>query len=206
MRDTICVGQFDKYTGERIAVYTSISEAAAAVNGNPGNISAACKNKRRTAYGFIWAARELAKEAAWDAPKMRVMLDEGARMPERAHPTDAGYDLFSRETACIMHQASAVFDTGVHIELPPGYYGKIESRSGMNINHGVVSCGGVIGEGYTGSVCVKLYNLSNSGYVVQAGDKIAQLVIMRYAAPEFELVDALAETARGNNGFGSTGR
>lgn len=199
MKKHICVGQFDKHTGEQIAAYTSITEAAAAVGGSPGNISAACKNQRRTAYGYRWA--KIAK-----APKMRVMLDEGARMPERAHPTDAGYDLYSRETVCIMHHASAVIDTGVHIELPPGYYGKIESRSGMNINHGVVSCGGVIDEGYTGSVCVKLYNLSNSGYVVQVGDKIAQLVIMRYAAPELELVDALAETARGNNGFGSTGR
>ena len=201
MKKHICVGQFDKHTGEQIAAYTSITEAAAAVGGSTGNISAACKNQRRTAYGYRWA--KIAK-----APKMRVMLDEGARMPERAHPTDAGLDLFSRETetACIMHHASAVFDTGVHVELPPGYYGKIESRSGLNIHNGIVSCGGVIDEGYTGSIRVKLYNLSNCAFVVRGGDKIAQLVVTRYATPELELVDALAETARGNNGFGSTGR
>lgn len=137
---------------------------------------------------------------------MKIMLDSGATMPTRAHDTDAGLDLYSRETKGMEPGQSAVFDTGVHMEFPHGYYGKIESKSGLNVKYGIVSCGGVIDEGYTGSICVKLYNLSQDTYIVSAGDKVAQLVIMPYLAPELEIVDELAETPRGAAGFGSSGR
>ena len=76
----------------------------------------------------------------------------------------------------------------------------------MNVKYNVVSCGGVIDEGYTGSIVVKLYNLGTVPYTVRAGDKIAQLVLMPYLAPDLELVDELDETDRGDQGFGSTGR
>lgn len=137
---------------------------------------------------------------------MKIMLDDGAILPTRAHLTDAGLDLYARETQGMEPGQSAVFDTGVHMEFPHGYYGKIESKSGLNVKYGVVSCGGVIDEGYTGSICVKLYNLSQDTYIVSAGDKVAQLVIMPYIASELEIVDELAETHRGANGFGSTGK
>ena len=102
--------------------------------------------------------------------------------------------------------SSATIDTGVHIELPRGYYGKVESRSGLNVNHDIVSCGGVIDEGYTGSIVVKLYNLGNEAHIFDPGDKVAQLVIQPYIAPEIEYVETLTETDRGDAGFGSTGR
>ena len=102
--------------------------------------------------------------------------------------------------------ASASIDTGVHIELPHGYYGKIESKSGLNVKHDIVSCGGVIDEGYTGSIVVKLYNLSRMPYWFCEGDKIAQLIVQPYAAPALELVSHLEETERGDSGFGSTGK
>lgn len=137
---------------------------------------------------------------------MRVKLDPGAFMPERAHPDDAGLDLRAREDATIYPHDCAVFDTGVHLEIPRGMYGKVESKSGLNVKHGIVSCGGVIDAGYTGSIAVKLYNLGNRIYRVYAGDKIAQLVIMACAAPPLELVDELDETERGAGAFGSTGR
>lgn len=139
---------------------------------------------------------------------MKILLDEGAKMPTRAHETDAGLDLYSRETVTIngLRDWCHTFDTGVHIELPHGYYGKIESKSGLNVKHGIVSCGGVIDDGYTGSIAVKLYNLTAEPYTVHTGDKIAQFVIQPYATPELELVDKLSETDRGENGFGSTGR
>ena len=139
---------------------------------------------------------------------MRVVLDEGAVLPQRAHGTDAGLDLFSREEKLIYPGSGTVFDTGVHVELPAGTYGKIESRSGLNMNEDVVSCGGVIDEGYTGSIRVKLYNLSNRygrPYKVEKGQKIAQLVIMPCLRPELEECEALSETERGDKGFGSTG-
>jgi dUTP pyrophosphatase len=138
--------------------------------------------------------------------RMKIKLDPGAYMPLRAHPTDAGLDLRCMEDTMMWPQSEATFDTGVHIELPHGYYGKIESKSGLNVNHSMVSCGGTIDEGYTGSIKVKLYNLGNQDHLFKAGDKIAQLVIMPYIAPELELVENLEETARGDNGFGSTGR
>lgn len=138
--------------------------------------------------------------------KLKIKLDDGAFKPTRAFPTDAGLDLRSKEDVAIWPGQSHVFDTGVHIEFPVGYYGKIEGKSGLNVNDGIVSLGGVIDQGYTGSICVKLYNLGRERKIFKAGDKIAQLVIQPYIAPEIEYVDELSETDRGSCGFGSTGR
>lgn len=136
---------------------------------------------------------------------MRIKLDEGAFTPTRAHPTDAGLDLYSREEQVVPARGSAIFDTGVHIELPCGTVGMLKSKSGLNVKYGIIS-EGVIDEGYTGSIVAKLYNLSDDDYWVYPGDKITQLVIMNYIAPRLEIVDELDETDRGDNGFGSSGR
>lgn len=137
---------------------------------------------------------------------MKIMLDDGAHMPVRAHSTDAGLDLYSRDERIIYRGQAEVFDTGVHVALPPNTYGKIESKSGLNVNYGVVSCGGVIDEGYTGSIKVKLYNLGDGQYRVRSGDKIAQLIIVPCLYEGCEVVDGFDETERGDNGFGSTGK
>lgn len=137
--------------------------------------------------------------------KLKVMLDEKAYLPTRAHKTDAGLDLYARETQVVPARESATFDTGVHIELPEGTVGMLKSKSGLNVNHGLTS-EGVIDVGYTGSIAVKLYNHSGYDYTVNAGDKISQLVIMPIITPELELVTELEQTERGNGGFGSTGR
>lgn len=136
---------------------------------------------------------------------MKIMLDKDAKMPTRAHPTDAGLDLYAIEDKTILPNSSAVFDTGVHVELPKGTMGLIASKSGLNIKWGLTS-EGIIDEGYTGSIKVKLYNHSRYGYEVKKGDKISQLVILPILTPELELVDSLEDTERGNNGFGSSGR
>lgn len=136
---------------------------------------------------------------------MKVKLDKWAFMPTRAHETDAGLDLYASDTRVVSAKESAVFDTGVHIELPAGTVGMLKSKSGLNVNHGLTS-EGVIDCGYTGSIKVKLYNHSGYDYVVNAGDKISQLVILPVLTPELELVNDLEETERGNNGFGSTGK
>ncbi len=141
---------------------------------------------------------------------MKVFLEEDAFAPTRAHQTDAGLDLRSRDgDFWLFPGQSYVFDTGVHIRLPKGTFGKIESKSGLNVNASVVSCGGVIDEGYVGSIAVKLYNFGHESYHFQRGDKIAQLVIMPYLAPEIEPVEDLRELGhsdRGLAGFGSSGR
>lgn len=135
---------------------------------------------------------------------MKVKLDEFALMPERAHPTDAGLDLRSPCDVTVHAGGSAVIDTGVHTELPFGTVGLLKSRSGLNVRHGILS-EGVIDEGYTGSIRVKLYNHSGEDYEVRRGDKITQLVILPVVIPELEAVDELCETERGDGGFGSTG-
>ena len=137
---------------------------------------------------------------------MKIKLDPGAVMPTRAHATDAGLDLYCVKPKLIWPWGHATFDTGVHMAFEPGTYGKIESKSGLNCNCEIVSCGGTIDEGYTGRITVKLYNLGWKFHRFRVGDKIAQLVIMPYLTPELEVVDELDETPRGNNGFGSTGR
>lgn len=137
---------------------------------------------------------------------MKIKLDEGAWRPFRAHRQDAGMDLFSREKVTIFPGESYVFNTGVHIAFDPGTYGKIESKSGLNVHYDIVSCGGVIDEGFTGSICVKLYNLGHEAHTFHVGDKIAQLVIMPYLTPDMDVVDELPDTDRGDKGFGSTGR
>ena len=136
---------------------------------------------------------------------MKIMLDEGAKMPTRGHPWDAGLDLYAKEGGVLRPCYHEVFDTGVHVQIPEGCYGEIRSRSGLMVNHHVVT-DGTIDSHYTGSIRVKLFNLSNRAYKVQAGDKIAQLVIVKCELPELELVDSLEETDRGDDGFGSTGR
>ena len=138
-------------------------------------------------------------------PPMKIKLDEGAKLPTRAHATDAGLDLYAMEDQIISARESAEFDTGVHIELPAGTVGFLKSKSGLNVNHGITG-EGVIDVGYTGSIRVKLYNHSGTDYRVKAGDKISQLVILPILAPSLEPVEELGESERGENGFGSTGR
>ena len=136
---------------------------------------------------------------------IKVVLDDGAKMPCRAHSADAGYDLFSREDAVIYPNAGGIFDTGVHMEIPSGFVGFIKSKSGMNIKHSIQSeC--VIDSGYTGSINVKLFNHGSRDVRIEKGQKIAQIVLLPIVTPDLELADSLRETERGDSGFGSTGK
>lgn len=137
---------------------------------------------------------------------MKVKLDEGACEVTRAHKIDAGLDLRTPKEFTIKAHDSYVIDTGVHIELPKGTFGQLFSKSGLNVKHSIVSLGGTIDEGYTGSIVVKLYNEGDEDYKFRKGDKIVQVVIMPYLSPDIEYVDSLDKTERGDNGFGSSGR
>lgn len=136
---------------------------------------------------------------------MNIMLDSTALMPTRGHATDAGLDLLSPIDTVVPAKGSISIDTGVHIELLPNTAGFLKSKSGLNVKYGITS-EGVIDVGYTGSIAVKLYNHSGMDYVVHRGDKISQLVVVKIDTPELVLVEKLADTERGNGGFGSTGR
>lgn len=135
---------------------------------------------------------------------MKITLDPGAYMPTRAHATDAGLDLYARESVTIPAGGSGIFDTGVHISLPHGTVGMLKSKSGLNVKKNLL-CEGVIDEGYTGPIVAKVYNHGRQDVTIEAGMKLVQLVILPILTPELELVDSLEDTARGDGGFGSTG-
>lgn len=135
---------------------------------------------------------------------MKIKLDKGAQLPVRKHPTDAGLDLSSPSRVTVPAHGFSFIDTGIHIELPHGTVGMIKSRSGLNSNG--LQCEGVIDEQYTGSIGIVLYNHSSYDYIVEYGERIAQLVIIPCVYEPGEVVDKLAETERGEKGFGSTGK
>lgn len=137
---------------------------------------------------------------------MNIYVEKGAYAPNRAHKTDAGLDIRSRETRLVKAHSSALFHTGLHVQLPHGTAGLLVSKSGLNVNHGITSTG-LIDEGYTGKILVKLYNNSDENYLVHAGDKISQLVVIPVLYEDIHIVDSLDEnTERGDKGFGSSGK
>lgn len=137
--------------------------------------------------------------------KINVVLDDSAYMPEKAHESDAGFDLRTPSKVIIPARSSRIVATGVHVEIPYGYVGFLKSKSGLNVKSGILS-EGVIDSGYTGSIVAKLYNHSNREKVFEKGDKITQLVILPIPDVEMVEVDSLDDTERGDNGFGSSGR
>ena len=137
--------------------------------------------------------------------KLKVVLDPGAIVPTRAHPMDAGLDLYAKNNAIIRPGTWAQFDTGVHVEIPEGYVGMVTSKSGLMSKEGLTSRG-TIDCGYTGSIRVALFNHGIKNAYIQKGQKISQLVILPIITPEVEVVDRLEDTERGSGGFGSTGK
>lgn len=136
---------------------------------------------------------------------MEIMLDNGAYMPSRGHETDAGLDLRTPKAVTVPAFGSAIVDTGVHVALPCGCAGLLVSKSGLNVKHDITSTG-LIDEGYTGSIVVKLYNHGGEDHAFEAGDKVTQLVVMPVVCESLEQVSAFNPSERGDNGFGSTGR
>lgn len=137
---------------------------------------------------------------------MNIYVETGAYVPDRAHKTDAGLDVRARENRLIKAHRGALVHTGLHVQLPHGTAGLLVSKSGLNVKHGITSTG-LIDEGYTGEIMVKLYNHSDSNYLVHAGDKISQLVVIPVLYEDIHFRDFLDEkTERNNQGFGSTGK
>jgi len=140
------------------------------------------------------------------------LLHEDAKLPVRAHDSDAGLDLFSIEDAVVKARGRLLVKTGIsiqlpfgHIELPFGYYGQVASKSGLSVKHGIEVGAGVIDEGYTGEVMVMLYNHSDDDFVINKGDKIAQLLVKPVSYCDVQQVNYVSDSDRGNGGFGSTG-
>lgn len=137
-----------------------------------------------------------------------VRLDERARIPTRAHDGDAGLDLYALEEHLLESGERASVATGIAVEIPPGYAGLVLPRSGLAARHGisVVNAPGLIDAGYCGELRVLLLNTDRrEPFQVQAGARIAQLVVVAVAAAEPVEVEALSGSQRGEGGFGSSG-
>ena len=134
-------------------------------------------------------------------------LDEGAFDPVRAHEADAGLDLKSRDTVVLKPRRGAIFDTGVHINVPKGYALFLKAKSGLNVKCDIIGTG-VVDAGYTGPIVVKLYNLGRKKYIINKGDKIIQGVLLKVETPALKKVTDFVSDAsdRKDGGFGSTGK
>jgi dUTP pyrophosphatase len=135
-------------------------------------------------------------------------LDPGLPLPSRSHPGDAGADLFAAVDVELAPGQRAVVPTGVAIALPDGYAAFVHPRSGLAARHGVtiVNAPGTVDAGYRGEIRVTLLNTDADHRVTfRRGDRIAQLVVQRVELPVFHEVERLPGSARGADGFGSTG-
>lgn len=137
--------------------------------------------------------------------KIKVMLEKGAKMPTKAHETDAGYDVYTPCNIYVPARGDAIIDTGVHMVIPKGYVGMIKSKSGLNTKFDL-TCEGVIDAGYTGTILVKIYNNGDTPYKFNAWEKLTQIVVLPVPETELEEVEELPFTERGANGFGSSGK
>jgi len=133
-------------------------------------------------------------------------LTETALLPTRAHPGDAGLDLYADESAYINSLDRELVSTGIIIAIPSGYVGLIWPRSGMAAKFGISVDAGVIDSGYRGPVKVLITNSGDYPYEIGRGDKIAQLLIQPVSLLDPVEVDALNETERDAGGFGSSGK
>lgn len=136
------------------------------------------------------------------------MLDPEMPAPAYAQEGDAGADLRSTVDLQLAPGERALIPTGVALALPAGYVGLVHPRSGLAARHGitVVNAPGTVDSGYRGEIKVCLLNTdTETPFSISRGDRIAQLVIQRYATADFVLTDELSESTRGAGGFGSTG-
>lgn len=134
------------------------------------------------------------------------LLSPNAKLPQYAHPDDAGFDLYSTETVTLKAGQRHTFQLGLVSEIPVGWFVSIRDKSGLASKHGLHTMGGVIDSGYRGEWAVVLINHGGQEYTVEKGDKIAQGILQQ--APQAEIVEVseLSETTRGDGGFGSTGK
>lgn len=138
-------------------------------------------------------------------PEIRVKLDPGAYLPERAHDTDAGADIRTPKALVLMPHSGRIIRTGVHIELPPTTKCEVKSKSGLWVKHGIITTG-LIDEGFDGEILVRLYNTRMLPYRFEQGEKITQLCVSPVCYPTYHIADEITGGTRGSAGYGSTGR
>jgi dUTP pyrophosphatase len=130
----------------------------------------------------------------------------GAQLPVRGSELSAGADLACLEPVTLQPGERRLVPTGLILEIPAGYYGRVAPRSGLAVRHGIDVLAGVIDSDFRGECQVALINLGQAPVTLDAGERIAQLIIERAFACDYEWADELSQTARADGGFGSTGR
>ena len=138
------------------------------------------------------------------------LLNDKAIIPTHGSEYAAGMDLYACTSSPIIiapHDTVKI-STGISMEIPDGYFGGVFARSGLATEQGLrpSNCCGVIDSDYRGDVIVALHNDTNMSQTIQPMERVAQLIIMPYLPVEFEEVDTLSDTDRGDKGFGSTGK
>lgn len=134
------------------------------------------------------------------------LLTENSKAPTRNTPTDAGLDLYASEEVLINGREWKAISAGISISIPDGYYARIAPRSGLAYKYGLDVFAGVVDSGYRGEIKVIIYNAGEKNYLINAGDKIAQLIIEKCYLWNTLIVDELNESSRGERGFGSSGK
>ena len=132
-------------------------------------------------------------------------INPDGKVPTRAKSSDAGYDLYSTADMPITPTARQLVPTGIAIEIPEGYYGRIAPRSGLAVRAGIDILAGVVDSGYRNEIKVVMINLGEGLVSVNKGDRIAQLIIEKCHDVEWEEVNELSDSDRGEGGFGSSG-
>ena len=139
-----------------------------------------------------------------------LCLTDSAKLPERGSVLAAGYDLFAdlAEDVEIAPHVTKMIGTGLAMEIPEGYFGGIFARSGLSAKEGLrpANCVGVVDSDYRGEIKVAVHNDGEQTRVITPAEKIAQLVVVPFLSVDFNEVSSLSDTARGEGGFGSTGK
>ncbi len=132
-------------------------------------------------------------------------LNQDAKLPEYAHSFDAGMDLFSVEDLVLKKGEVKAVSCGIAMEIPDGFVGLIWDKSGLALNSGIKTMGGVVDAGYRGEIKVILINLSDSEFQIKKGQKVAQMLIQKVENCTIKEVKELSSSERDKKGFGSTG-
>jgi len=139
-------------------------------------------------------------------PSQETCKVTGPHVPSYSHPGDAGADIRASGKTTVPARGKMLVSTGLHIALPEGHVGLIWPRSGLAVKHSIDCGAGVIDSPYRGEVKVLLFNHSDLDYLIEPGDRIAQLLVQKVESINFLSVDDLDDTVRSEKGFGSTGK
>jgi dUTP pyrophosphatase len=137
---------------------------------------------------------------------VKIILEDGATMPDYKTLLSSGADLCSTGNYLIRRNQRVLIKTGIRIQLEEGYEAQVRPRSGMSLKMGLTAILGTIDADYTGEIGVIAHNVSDDDITVVKGDRVAQLVIAPVVQANFIVTDKLDETTRGDGGFGSTGK